>query len=116
MLWGVLIEIGEFQLNCLVYVALLQDVMFLSNDFMQKKSFFEPIYEIPVALIASRSFNNAGTRDKLCLMNLTQEEHIFQQGQPLATATPATETVIPEAFVRNVGKEGSSKVPLHIKG
>lgn len=33
---GVLIEIGESQLNVPVYVALLQDDMFLSNDFLQK--------------------------------------------------------------------------------
>lgn len=38
------------------------------------------------------------------------EEHIFRQGQLSATETPATETVIPEAFVRNVGKKGSSEV------
>lgn len=36
-LGGVLIEIGESQLNYLVYVVLFQDDIFLSNDFMQKK-------------------------------------------------------------------------------
>ena len=38
-LGGVLIEIGESQLNFLVYVALLQDDMFLSNDFLQKMKY-----------------------------------------------------------------------------
>lgn len=76
----------------------------------------EPLDEFPVGVIPSRSFNKSGTRGKLCLMNLTQRAHIFRQGQPLATATPATEAGIPKSSVRQVGTEGSSEVPAHIKG
>lgn len=46
-------------------------------------------------------------------MNLTQKEHIFQQGQTLATATPATETLITEVYVRHAGKNGRRVLPKY---
>lgn len=66
-------------------------------------------------VIPSRSFNKSGTRDKLCLINLTPKAHFFRQGQPLATAAPATEVGILEASVRQVRTESSSEIPTHIK-
>lgn len=75
----------------------------------------EPLDEFPVVEIPSRSFNKSGTRDKLCLINITPRAHFFRQGQPLATAAPATKVGILEASVRQVRTESSSEIPTHIK-
>lgn len=56
----------------------------------------EPLNEFPVRVIP---FNKSRTKGKLCLMNLTPRAHIFRQGQPLATAAPATDVGTPEASV-----------------
>ncbi|XP_052681414.1 uncharacterized protein LOC128162302 [Crassostrea angulata] len=76
----------------------------------------EPLDKFSVWVISSRSFNKSETRGELWLMNLTPRAHIFRQGQPFATAALATEVGIPEASVRQIRTESSSKVPSHIEG
>lgn len=78
---------------------------------------FEPIYECPVVLIPSRTFNNSGTRGKLFPVNESHAEVTYFSAGPVFNNCDACDRIgYLKASVRQVGAEGSSEVPPHIKG
>ena len=76
----------------------------------------EPVGNLPDGAAIARSFNKLGKAAKLCVLNLRDQSLTFNEGEVLATATPAEEVrpAKPKASVREVTTT-SPRIPEHVR-
>lgn len=69
----------------------------------------EPTSIFPPGIVASRTYNAAGNKGKLCILNLTDRSHIIKTGTKVGEATPAVSVESTDPTVRrmSVGGENS---------
>ena len=59
----------------------------LSSD--MPEFMLEPASIFPPGIVASRTYNTAGNRAKLCILNMTDRSHIVKTGTKVGKAVPA---------------------------
>ncbi|XP_061180635.1 uncharacterized protein LOC133189248 [Saccostrea echinata] len=68
----------------------------------------EPASIFPPGIVASRTYNAAGNKAKLRILNLTDRSHIIKTGTKVGEAVPAMSVKSTEPTVRRVSAEGET--------
>lgn len=66
----------------------------------------EPAIIFPPGIVASRTYNSAGTHARLCVLNMTDRSYIIKKGTKGGGATSASSVLSVDPSKRRLAKDG----------